>query len=113
MGDPLGIEATHAIAAGMGGVRTTGDLVLLMQLANKMRILEAKQYVADKLGLSTIEICDVVTMADVREERGFGLPNFEPYPGATIGMEAKFRIAEALGIRINSVERFKQHAGIK
>ena len=109
----MGVEATHAIAAGMGGVRTAGDMVLRMQLSKKMRIKEAKQYVADKLGLTTIEICDVITMADLREERGFGLQNFEPYAESNIGMEAKFRIAEALGIKINSVERFKQRAGIK
>lgn len=97
----------------MGGVRTSGDLVLRMQLAKKMRIKEAKQYVADKLGLTIEEICDVITMADVREERGFGLANFEPYAESNIGMEAKFRIAEALGIKINSVERFKERAGLK
>jgi len=107
------MEATHAIAAGMGGVRTSGDMVLRMQLAKKMRINEAKKYVADKLGLSTIEICDTITMAEVREERGFGLQNFEPYAESNIGMEAKFRIAEALGIKINSVEKFKHRAGIK
>jgi len=86
---------------------------LRMQLAKKMRIKEAKQYVADKLGLTIEEICDVITMADVREERGFGLANFEPYAESNIGMEAKFRIAEALGIKINSVERFKERAGLK
>ena len=113
MGDPLGTEATHAIAAGMGGVRTAGDLVMRMQLAKKMRIREAKQYVADKLGLTTLEICDIITMTEVREDKGLGLPNFEPYAESNIGMEAKFRIAEVLGIKINSVERFKQRAGIK
>lgn len=97
----------------MGGVRTTGDMVLRMQLSHKMRINEAKQYVADKLGLTVEEICDVVTMSEVREERGLGLGNFEPYAESNIGMEAKFKIAEALGIKINSVERFKERAGIK
>ncbi|MBR0598805.1 hypothetical protein KCX82_13020 [Clostridiales bacterium BAD-6] len=113
MGDPLGAEATHGIAASMGGVRTAGDMVLRMQLSHKMRINEAKQYVADKLGLTLEELCDVVTMAEVREDRGFGLGNFEPYAESTIGMEAKFRIAEALDIKINSVERFKERAGLK
>jgi len=107
------MEATHAIAAGMGGVRTSGDMVLRVQLAKKLRIREAKQYVADKLGLSVLEICDTITMADLREERGFGLQNFEPYAESNIGMEAKFRISEALGIKINSVEMFKKRAGIK
>lgn len=113
MGDPLGQEATHGITASMGGVRTTGDMVMRLQLSKKMRINEAKQYVADKLGLTIEEICDVVTMAEVREERGFGLGNFEPYAESNIGMEAKFKIAEALDIKINSVERFKERAGIK
>ena len=52
VGDPLGAEATHVLAAGMGGVRTAGDLVLRMQLAKKMRIDEAKAYVAEKLNVS-------------------------------------------------------------
>ncbi len=84
-----------------------------MQISQKMRIKEAKQYVADKLGLTLEEICDVVTMSEVREDRGFGLGNFEPYAESNVGMEAKFKIAEALGIKINSVERFKERAGIK
>jgi dimethylamine--corrinoid protein Co-methyltransferase len=97
----------------MGGVRTAGDLVMRLQIAKGMRINEAKKYVADKLGLTLEEISDVVTMAEVREERGFGLANFEPYAESNIGMEAKFRIAEALDIKINSVERFKERAGLK
>jgi dimethylamine--corrinoid protein Co-methyltransferase len=52
-------------------------------------------------------------MTEVREDRGFGLGHYEPYAEATIGMEAKFHIAEALDIRINSVERFKERAGLK
>jgi dimethylamine--corrinoid protein Co-methyltransferase len=113
VGDPLGAEAAHALAASMGGIRTSGDMVLRMQLVKKMKINEAKQYVADKLGLTLEEICDTVTMGEVREERGFGLANLEPCAEANAGMEAKFRIAEALGITINSVERFKQRAGMK
>ena len=84
-----------------------------LQLPQQLRINEAQKYVADKLGLTVEEISDVVTMADVREERGFGLANFEPYAESNIGMEAKFKIAEALDIKINSVERFKERAGLK
>ncbi len=113
MGDPLGAEATHGIAASMGGVRTAGDLVLRMQLSHKMKIDEAKKYVAEKLNVSLEELCDVVTMSEVREELGLGLGHVEPCAEANIGMEAKFRIAELLGIKINSVERFKERAGIK
>lgn len=111
MGDPLGVEATHALAAGMGGIRTAGDLVLRMQLTHKMRIDEAKAYVANKLGVDVIELADAVRMAEVREDLGIGIA--EPFNGANIGMEAKFRISEVLGVRINSVERFKERAGIK
>lgn len=83
-----------------------------VQLAKKLRIDAAKQFVAEKLGLTVEQICDVITMTDVRMERGFGLPHVEPYADSNIGMEAKFRIAKALGIRINSVEKFKQLAGL-
>ena len=33
----------------MGGIRTTGDLVAWMQLIKKMKLTEAKEYVAQKL----------------------------------------------------------------
>ena len=111
MGDPLGTEATHAIAAGMGGIRTAGDLVLRMQLTHKMKIDEAKKFVAEKLGVSLHDLADVVTMAEVREDLGIGIQ--EPFNGASVGMEAKFKIAEILGVPINSVERFKARAGLK
>lgn len=95
----------------MGGMRTAGDLVLRMQLTHKMKINEAKQYVADKLGVSLMELRDVVTMTEIRTELGLGI--VEPFDGANVGMEAKFRICEVLGMKINSVERFKERAGIK
>jgi hypothetical protein len=34
---------------------------------------------------------------------------YADHPGT---MEAKFRIAEVLGVPVNSVERFKDHAGL-
>lgn len=97
----------------MGGVRTAGDLVLRMQLTHKMKIDEAKKYVADKLNVTLEELCDVVTMSEIREELGIGLAHVEPCAEANIGIEAKFRIAEILGVKINSVERFKEISGIK
>lgn len=113
VGDPLGAEATHVLAAGMGGVRTAGDLVMRMQLAKKMRINEAKAFVAEKLNVSLEDLCDVVTMSEIREDLGIGLCHVEPSAEENNGMEAKFRIAEKLGIKINSVEKFKERAGIK
>ena len=97
----------------MGGVRTAGDLVMRMQLSRKMKIDEAKKYVAEKLNVTLEELCDVVTMSEVREERGLGLGHVEPCASANLGMEAKFRIAKLLGIKINSVERFKERAGFE
>jgi len=95
----------------MGGIRTAGDLVIRMQLTHKMKLDEAKKYVAEKLGVSVMDLCDVVKMAEVREDLGIGIQ--EPFSGANIGMEAKFRISEILGQKINSVERFKERAGVK
>ncbi len=95
----------------MGGIRTAGDLVIRMQLTHKMKLDEAKKYVAEKLGVSVMDLCDVVKMAEVREDLGIGIQ--EPFNGANIGMEAKFRISEILGQKINSVERFKERAGVK
>jgi dimethylamine--corrinoid protein Co-methyltransferase len=100
----------HAVASGMGGMRTAGDLVARMQMARGMRIEEAKAYVADKLGISTFELADPVIMSEIREELNIGLVT--PLPKRAGGMEAKFRIAELLGIEINSVQRFKEKAGI-
>lgn len=97
----------------MGGVRTAGDLVLRMQLAKKMRIDEAKAYVAEKLGVTIDGLHDIVTMTDKRAELGLGLTHVEPCKEENNGMAAKFRIADVLDIKINSVERFKERAGIK
>ena len=83
-----------------------------MQFAKKMKINEAKAYVADKLKVTIEELCDVVTMTDIREDLGLGLAHVEPNADANGGMEAKFRISKVLGIKINSVEKFKARAGL-
>jgi len=107
------MEAIQCLAAGMGGIRTAGDLVLRMQLNHKMRINEAKSFVAEKLGVSIEDLCDVVEMTEVRERKGLGLAFCEPNTKMTVGLEAKFNISRELGITINSVERFKKLANIK
>ena len=101
---------THTIAGGMGGIRAAGDLVARMQLSRHMRINEAKKYVADKLHVSVKDLCDPVVMGEVRDQLKLGL--IEQKPGRTRGIEAKFHIAEVLGIEINSVNRFKAKAGL-
>ena len=105
MGDPLGMALTHAHASGMGGMRAAGDLVARVQMARGMRIQEAKQYVADKLRIAVSELIDPVIMGEVREDLQIGAVT--PLPGCAKGIEAKFRIAEILGIDINCVQRFK------
>jgi dimethylamine--corrinoid protein Co-methyltransferase len=96
---------THAHASGMGGMRAAGDLVARVQMARGMRIQEAKQYVADRLRIAVSELIDPVIMGEVREDLQIGAVT--PLPGCAKGIEAKFRIAEILGIDINCVQRFK------
>ena len=104
MGDPLGMALTHAHASGMGGMRAAGDLVARVQMARGIRIQEAKQYVADKLRIAVSELTDPVIMSEVRDDLQIGAVT--PLPGCAKGIEAKFRIAEVLGIDINCVQRF-------
>lgn len=91
----------HAMAGGMGGVRTAGDLVARMQM-RRMRLADAKRYVAKRLGVDVAYLTDEFTMRRVREELGIGIVT--GVPGAPRYIEAKVRIAELLGIKINCVE---------
>jgi len=95
----------HALASSMGGIKTAGDLVARMQL-RKMRLPEAKRYVAEKLGVSVFDLSDSTVMRTLREELDIGVVT--GVPGIAKGLEAKARIAELLDIRINCVERMQQ-----
>ena len=108
MGDPLGMACTHAIASGMGGLRTSGDLVARMQMTRGMKIDQAKKYVAEKLKVSLADLTDPIVMNEVRGDLQLGV--LHPKVGAARGMEAKFRIADLLGININCVNMFKNNA---
>ena len=99
------------MAAGTGGIRTAGDLVLRMQLLRKMKLTDAKKFVAEKLGVTLHELADVVTMTERRAALGIGVQ--QPFGGEASGMAAKMRISDLLGIKINSVERFKKQSGIR
>ncbi len=105
VGDPFGMPIAHGMAAGMGGIRTAGDLVARMQLARKMRIKDAKAYVADKLKISPVDLSNEHVMREIREDLDIGVVT--SVPGCAKGIEAKARIAQLLGIEINSVERLK------
>jgi len=104
------MDVTHALAAGMGGIRTAGDLVARMQMSRGMRLTEAKAYVADKLGVSVLDLSDSTVMRTVREEFDIGVVT--AVPGLAKGLEAKARIADLLDIRINSVERLRGKMGL-
>jgi dimethylamine--corrinoid protein Co-methyltransferase len=106
VGDPFAMAITHAHASGMGGMRAAGDLVARVQMTLGMKIEDAKRYVADKLKVGVSELTDPVIMNEVRQDLQLG--SMTPLPGCAKGMEAKFRIAEALDIEINCVNRFKQ-----
>jgi len=86
-------------------MRAAGDLVARVQMVRGMRIREAKKYVADRLRIAVSELTDPVIMTEVREDLQIGAVT--PLPGCAKGIEAKFRMAEVLGIDINCVQRFK------
>jgi dimethylamine--corrinoid protein Co-methyltransferase len=96
----------HIMAAGMGGIRTSGDLVAWMQMTQKMKLPEAKQYVAEKLGVSILDLTDEDVMYPLREELGIGVVTAKA--GGPKGIVAKVKIANLLGIEINSVNLFKK-----
>ena len=110
IGDAFGMPIAHGIAAGMGGIRTAGDLVMRMQLNRRMRLPEAKRYVAEKLKVTPADLSDEYAMRSLRADLGIG--TVTSLVGGTNGMAAKFKIAELLGIEISCVNRFKRKAGL-
>ena len=91
----------------MGGVRTAGDLVAWMQLTRRMKINQAKAYVAKKLDLSVQDLTNETIMSRVRSEKGFSsvIPDHVEYSG----IAAKSKIARALDISIHSVDLYEKH----
>jgi dimethylamine--corrinoid protein Co-methyltransferase len=100
----------HGHASGMGGMRTAGDLVARMQMTRGMKIQQAKEHVAGKLKIAVSELTDPVVMTEVRRDLQLGV--ITPHPLDARGIEAKFRIAEVMGIDINCVRRFRGKAGL-
>ena len=95
------------MASGMGGMRTSGDLVARMQMTKGMKINAAKNYVAAKLGVAANELTDSTVMGEVREDLKIG--GIYSSMGSPKGIEAKHHISELLGIEINSVKRFRHN----
>lgn len=106
MGDPFGMHLAHIMSSGMGGLRTAGDLVGWMQITRRMKIQEAKRYVAEKLAVEVLDLANEEVMRSVREDLGIGV--ITSVAGSPKGIRAKCRIAEILDIRINSVELFNR-----
>jgi dimethylamine--corrinoid protein Co-methyltransferase len=104
------MAVAHAEASGMGGMRTAGDLVARVQLAKKLRINDAKKYVADKLKIGVNELSDPIIMSEVRTDLGFGI--MMPLGNTPKGLECKFNIARVLDLDINCLKRFKARAGL-
>jgi dimethylamine--corrinoid protein Co-methyltransferase len=100
----MGMPIAHGIAGGIGGIRTAGDLVARCEMT-KMRLKDAKKYVANKLGIDVSCIADEFTMRKLREDLDIctitGVPNVARH------LEAKSRIADILGIKIRSVDHLK------
>ena len=105
----MGMHMAHIMSSGMGGLRTAGDLVAWMQISRRMKINEAKQYVAQKLGTGVLDLCDEEVMRRVREDLGIGI--ITSVAGSPKGIRAKIKIAELLEIPINSVTLFKSQLG--
>jgi dimethylamine--corrinoid protein Co-methyltransferase len=108
------MSLSHTLASGMGGMRAAGDLVARMQMTRGMRLREAKAHVAERLGVSTLDLVDPIVMHDVRAELGLGRITVQEltYADQAYAIEAKFRISEVLDVPINSVERFAARAGL-
>ena len=104
------MHLAHIFASGMGGIRTTGDLVAWMQLIKKMKLAEAKQYVAEKLKVEISDLVNEEVIRQLREQLGIGM--ITAVAGSPKGMRAKLKVAELLDIQINSVELFKSQIGL-
>lgn len=103
------MPCAHTMASGMGGMRAAGDLVGRMQMTRGMRLPDAKAYVAQKLGLTAVELSDPIVMNEVREELGLGrITTFEiSHPSQPVAIESKFNVAAVLDLPVNSVRRFE------
>jgi dimethylamine--corrinoid protein Co-methyltransferase len=99
------MPVTHIVTAGMGGMRTAGDLVAWMQMSRRMKLADAKNYVAEKLKIDVMDLVDEDVMYPLRKDLGIG--TVTPAAGGPEGILAKCRVADLLEIEINSVQRFK------
>jgi hypothetical protein len=102
------MHLSHIMASGMGGIRTAGDLVAWMQISRRMKLDEAKKYVAKKLGVDGSDLTNEEVMRRLREDLGIGI--ITSVAGSPKGIRAKMKIAELLEIPINSVTLFNSQS---
>ena len=76
-----------------------------MQITRRMKLHEAKAYVAKKLHVDLLDLTDEEVMRPLREELGIGMVT--SIAGSPKGIRAKWKIAELLDISIRSVDLFK------
>jgi dimethylamine methyltransferase len=95
----------HIMASGMTGMRAAGDLVARMQFSKNMRLGEAKDFVAKKLGVSNADLSDEFVMREIREDLDIGV--ITSVPGCAKGIAAKMNIEKLLDIEINCCETFR------
>ena len=74
-------------------------------MTRKMRIAEAKKYVAEKLRIDIIDLANEEVMRQIREDLDIGI--ITAVPGSAMGIAAKWKISELLDIEITSVNLFK------
>ncbi len=101
----MGMPISHIMTSGMSGIRAAGDLVARMQLSKNMRIADAKDYVAKKLEVSTLDLSDEYVMRELRDDLGIGV--ITSVAGAPKGIAAKMNIEKLLDIKINCCEKFR------
>ncbi len=75
-----------------------------MQISRRMKLAEAKKYVAKKLGVDVSDLTNEEVMRRLREDLGIGI--ITSVAGSPKGIRAKIKIAELLEIPINSVTLF-------
>lgn len=76
-----------------------------MQMTRKMKIHDAKAYVANKLGIEMIELTNEEVVRDIRKDLKIG--TVTSIAGSPKGIRAKKKIADLLDINIRSVDLFK------
>ena len=79
--------------------------VLSYERGRRMKLADAKQYVAEKLKVDVMDLVDEDVMYGLRKDLGIGVVT--PEAGGPEGILAKCKVAELLDIEINSVQRFK------